>query len=144
MRKRRENGAVAPLLLLLLVLVAAGAWNFKRNLDAEAEEYRPFRGHTDQQVADLLEAYEGRHEANSERWEAAASRRTSARGRGYFGEQVDEFERVQQAARQTRAARDAVAETQTTLKLLQEEEGRRAQERQKLQMFFKRLLTLNL
>jgi hypothetical protein len=115
MRKRRENGAVAPLLLLLLVLVAAGAWNFKRNLDAEAEEYRPFRGHTDQQVADLLEAYEGRHEANSERWEAAASRRTSA-----------------------------VAETQTTLKLLQEEEGRRAQERQKLQMFFKRLLTLNL
>lgn len=143
--RRLEAGrGVVALLLLLAILAGAGAWNYRRNSQAEEEEgYRPFRGYTDEAIAQLIEAYEDDHERTSERFEAAASRRVNAEGKAYFGEQVQEFERVQRASKNTRALRDEIAESQTSLKLLREEASRRAREKQKLKVFFDRLLTIN-
>jgi hypothetical protein len=137
------GGSTMPLLLLLAILVGAGAWNYQRNAAVEEDVYRPFRGYTDEAIEQLIDAYEGQHERSSQRFEAAASRDVEVEGKAYFGEQVQEFERVQRISRNTRALRDELAESQTSLKLLKEESSKRARERQKLKLFFERLLTVN-
>ena len=132
------------MLLLLAILVGAGAWNYRRNAAVEEDDYRPFRGYTDEAVEQLIDAYEGQHERSSKRFEAAASRKVKVEGKPYFGEQVQEFERVQRISRNTRTLRDGLAESQTSLKLLKEESSKRARERQKLRLFFERLFTVDL
>jgi hypothetical protein len=140
-----ETGrSVVALLLLLAILAGAGAWNYRRNAAAEEEDaYRPFRGYTDEAIAQLIEAYEAEHERTSSRFEKAARRKVDVEGKAYFAEQVQEFERVQRTSQNTRALRDEIAESQTSLKLLREESSRRARERQKLKVFFERLLTIS-
>ena len=142
-RRLEAGGSVIPLLLLLAILVGAGAWNYRRNAALEEMDYRPFRGYTDEAIEQLIDAYEGQHEHSSKRFDAAASRNLKVEGKAHFGEQVQEFERVQRVSRNTRALRDDLAESQTSLKLLREEASKRAGERQKLRLFFKRLLTVN-
>jgi len=134
---------VVALLLLLGILIGVGTWNYRRNLVAEQAEYRPFRGHGDEAVAQLVAAYESQRERDSKRYQAAAGRTVTVRGKDYFGEQVQEFERIQEISANTRALRDELAEGQTTLKLLKEEQEKRAEERQKMKIFFRRLLTVN-
>jgi hypothetical protein len=142
--RRSEAGAgVVTLLLLLAILVGAGAWNYRRNAAVEEDDYRPFRGYTDEAIEQLIDAYEGQHEQRSERFEAAANRNVKVQGKAYFGEQVQEFERVQRISKNTRALRDEIAESQTSLKLLREESSKRARERRKLRLFFERLFTVN-
>jgi len=134
------GGSVVPLLLLLAVLAGAGAWNYGRNAALEEEVYRPFRSYSDEAIEQLVDAYEGQRERSSKRFESAAGRKVNVEGKAYFGEQVQEFERVQRISRSTRALRDGLAESQTSLKLLSEEASKRARERQKLRLFFERLL----
>jgi hypothetical protein len=142
--KRLEAGSSAILLLLVLaILVGAGAWNYRRNAAVEEEDYRPFRGYTDEAIEQLIDAYEDQHERSSKRFEAAASRKVNVEGKAYFGEQVQEFERVQGISKNRRALRDGIAESQTSLKLLRDEASKRARERQKLRLFFERLFTMN-
>ena len=141
-RRGEAGGSVITLLLLLAILVGAGAWNYRRNAAVEEEDYRPFRGYTDEAIEQLIDAYEGQHERSSKSFEAAASRKVNVEGKAYFGEQVQEFERVQGISRNTRALRDGIAESQTSLKLLREEASKRARERQKLRLFFERLFTM--
>ena len=142
--KRSEAGrSVIMPLLVLAILVGAGAWNYRRNAAVEEEDYRPFRGYTDEAIEQLIDAYEDQRERSSKRFEAAASRKVNVEGKAYFGEQVQEFERVQGISQNTRALRDGIAESQTSLKLLREESSKRARERQKLRLFFERLFTVN-
>ena len=143
-RRLEAGGSVITLLLLLAILVGAGAWNYRRNAAVEEDDYRPFRGHSDEAIEQLIDAYEGQHESGSQRFEAAASRKVNVEGKAYFGEQVQEFERVQRISKNTRALRDGLAESQTSLKLLREETSKRVRERQKLRLFFERLLTVDL
>jgi hypothetical protein len=142
-RRLEAGGSLVTLLLLLAILVGAGAWNYRRNAAVEEEDYRPFRGYTDEAIEQLVDAYEGQHERSSKRFEAAAGRKVNVEGKAYFGEQVQEFERVQRISRNTRALRDGLAESQTSLKLLTEESSKRARERQKLRLFFERLLSVD-
>jgi hypothetical protein len=136
------KGAVGPLLLLLLLFAGAGAWNYQRNLALEKAEDRPFRGHSDADLAALIEAYGAQHEKGMDRWQAASGRRVDAQGKDYFQDQVNEFERVSRAHQRTNALRDELAATQATLKLLREEKQRRAQESDALKLFLKRVLTI--
>jgi hypothetical protein len=142
-RRLEAGSSVTLLLFLLAILVGAGAWNYRRNAAVEDEAYRPYRGYTDEAVEQLIDAYEDQRERSSKRFEAAASRRVNVEGKAYFGEQVQEFERVQGISQNTRALRDGIAESQTSLKLLREESSKRARERQKLRLFFERLFTMN-
>jgi len=139
-----EAGAgVVALLLLLAIAAGAGAWNYRRNVAAEQNDYRPFRSYTDEAIEQLVQAYENDHERSEKSFESAARRNVKVEGKAYFGEQVQEFERVQRISKNTRALRDEMAESQTSLKLLREEAARRAKERHKLRLFFERLLTIN-
>ena len=142
-RRLEAGSSVVPLLILLAILVGAGAWNYQRNAALEDNAYRPFRGYTDEAIKQLIDAYEGEHERTSKRFEAAAGRQVEVEGKAYFGDQVREFERVQRISKNKRGLRDEIAESQTSLKLLKEESSRRARERQKLKLFFERLLTVN-
>jgi len=141
-RRHQAGGGVLAGLLLLAVLAAAGAWNYHKNLAAEQHEYRPYRGYTDADLALMLEAYETRHDKDSKRYEQASSNRFSAEGKAYFDEQVKEFERVQGSTAAKRGARLALAESQTSLKLLEAEQRQRRRERDRLKLFLKRLLTI--
>ena len=102
-RARRQAGnGVVGLLLLLAILVGVGFWNYQRNVQAEEEDtQRPFRSHSDAQIAELIEAYEGDKAHVAERYEKLASRRVEARDRQHLEDKVREFERVQHQTRQT-------------------------------------------
>jgi hypothetical protein len=141
--RRREAGSGVLALLLLLVLVGGlGAWNYRRNLEREAAEYRPFRGYTEEELGHLADAYETKKGTDSRRYERAAARRVEAHTKGYFDEQVREFERAQRVAGARKVAQDELAASQTTLKLIEKEQRRRAQERDKVKLFLKRVLTI--
>lgn len=143
MRGRAETGSALPLLLLLLLgLAGAGAWNYYQNLQVEAAEYRPFRGHTEADLAALLAAYQGQKADDARSFEAVAARRTTAADHAYFDEKVREFERVQKAGERKKALQVALAESNTTLKLLEEEQRRRAEESDRLRLHMRRLLTI--
>lgn len=143
MDARRESGAgILALLVLLAVAAAAGAWNYQQNLAAEQQVYRPFRGYSDADLAAYNTALEQQKSADSKHYEDITSRRAKAQRKAFFDQQVREFERVQQAGKAKQAARAQLAESTTTLKLIAEEQRLRAQERDRLKIFFKRLLTI--
>lgn len=143
MSQRRQAGnSVMVLLLILASAAVAGTWNYRQNVAAEDDAYRPFRGYTDEAIADLMAAYEGREDKDQARYDRAAARRVEARGKSYFDEQVAEFGRVQQAHAAKAQAGDALAESRTTRKLLEEEMHLRASESDRVKLFLKRLLTI--
>ena len=145
MQKRAEIGnSASTLLLLLLVLVGGAAFNYHRNLQAEQSSDRPYRGYSEQQLTDMLGAYEGRKDRQSERYEATTSRRAEAQGRAYFDDQVREFERVQQVHKAKAAARDQLAGTQVVVKQILAEQSLRASERDKLMLFLRRAFSVSL
>jgi hypothetical protein len=143
-RRHQAGNGVLTLLVLLALLAGAGAWNYQRNVAAERAEYRPYRGYTDEAIEQLASAYETKQTGDSKRYEAVAARRATAAGKAYFDEQVREFERVQRTGEAKKALQGELAESQTTLKLIAAEKRKRAEERNRVQLFFKRLLTVEL
>lgn len=140
--RRKAGNSVVSLLLLLAVAAGAGAWNYRKNVEAEEDVYRPFAGYTDEALADLAEAYETRQKGDEKRFDRATSRRVSADGKAYFDQQVAEFERVQKAHAGKAEIQGRMAESKTTLKLLKEEQRLRASEADRMAVFLKRLLTI--
>jgi len=138
MAKRSERGSASALVLLLLLLVGAVAWNFHRNLEAESREFRPYRGYAEADLDAMIGAYEQAAEKAGARYGRAADRRVEVRGAGDVMGNVKEFERVQGAGRTTRAAREDFAAAKKSLELLREERSRRAGERSKLRVFLRR------
>ena len=143
MMARRRAGVGGVTLLMLLVLAAgAGAWNYQQNLAAEQAVHRPFRGYTDVDLDTLSGALEARTKTQAEHYQVAASRRAAAGTKSYFDEQVAEFERVQRAGAVKRQAQRDLAGSRVTLKLLDEERLYRVRERERVKLFFERLLTI--
>lgn len=143
MSQRRQAGnGIWTVLFLLAVLCGVGFWNFQRNLTAEDQVYRPFRTHTDEQIAQLRDAYGAQKDQDAARYESASGQRASARTQSHFDQQVREFQRVQQVGQVKKDLRARVADSTATLKLLDEEQRLRASEANRVKLFFKRLLTI--
>ena len=138
MSKRSERGSASALVLVLLLLVGTVAWNFHRNLAAESREFRPYRSYAEADVEALIAAYEQAAEKAGSRYDRVVDRRTEAKGTGYVMGNVKEFERVQNAGRATRAAREQYADARASLEALRAEHSRRASERSKLRVFLRR------
>ncbi len=144
MRERAQAGnGVAGLFLILLLVVGVGAFNYHQNLQAEAEEDRPYRGYSDEELEALLGAYQGRKDAQSARYEASAGRRVNAQGKAYFDEQVQEFERVQDVHRRAAVRRNELAGTNVVVKQIRKEMKKREAESDKFALFMKRAFTFN-
>ena len=128
--------------MLLLLALAAGVWNYQRNLAAERAAYRPFRGYAEADLEALAEALDVRRQDQTERYEVAATRRVTAGTKSYFDEQVAEFERVQRTGTTKRQAQLELAGSRVTSELLEDERVYRAQERDRVKVFLERLLSI--
>ena len=137
------SNPVAQLLLLLAIVGGAGGWNYHQNLEAEKRVYRPYRGYSEADLQTLEDAYSGHTALTNKRYQKTVSKRADARSMPLLGEQVREFERVQGIARQKRDARDRLADSQATLQLIEQETRKRAQEKDALKLFFRRVVSID-
>lgn len=123
---RRSLGNALPSLLMLLALIGGvGAWNYHKNVALDEQEYRPFRGHSDEALHQLIDAYENERDEDKKAYLEISGRRASAKTKPMLDEQVAEFERIQRHGLRTRELRNAVAGHQATLKELKKEASRR-------------------
>jgi hypothetical protein len=141
MSKRSERGSASALVLLLLLLIGGVGWNFHRNLEAERREFRPYRGYAEADLDALIEAYEQASEKAGSRYHRVVDRRSEPKAKDHVMANVAEFERVQNAGRATRDAREQYADARASLEVLRKERSHRATERSKLRVFLRRAFT---
>jgi hypothetical protein len=131
-----ESGSgrnVVALLVLLGVLVGAGAWNYQRNLQLEDAEPRPYQGYSTADLEALQAAYQKEVDAHSARYRNASSRKIRVREGGMLRDQVNEFERVQRISVGTRQIADQYAKNQVQLDAVNAEIAWRAEAGEGLQ-----------
>lgn len=138
---RDAGGAVVPLLLVLLLLGGAGAWNYRRNLEAENAEPRPYRGLREPDLAALGEAMEAEIQVYVDRYQQATGRKVQVRSPQLLDEQIREFERVQSISETTRQIGRELSEREGSLRRVRQEQRRREQERDRVALFLRRLLS---
>jgi len=112
---------VLGVLVLLLVLGGAGAWNYQRNLAAEEALPRPWKEYATEDLRALKEAYAQEIDQYSKEWDAARRQRVQARDRGLVGDAAREFERVQGQAERVRELGRELAEREAALEEIEEE-----------------------
>jgi hypothetical protein len=136
------RGALIPLLVLLLLLVGGGAWNYHRNLERESREDRPLRGYAEADLEKLLAAYEQEQERAARRAGATSRAKPKQASGGLVGENVRDFERVQRASQRVRDANGDLAETELMVARIQQELQRRDQERDPMALLIRRVTTI--
>ena len=110
MGKRNQAGrATGSLVLLLLILVVAGGWNYHRNLQIEkaTEGLRPYQGYSVDDLESLREAYAG--ELLGVRADYDSAKRNRARPVGDKGSIAGNVEQFRQTTRASTAIRTAAA-----------------------------------
>ena len=137
------RGALVPLLVLLLLLVGGGAWNYHRNLARESQEDRPMRGYAEADLEKLLAAYKAEQERVARRAGATPRARQTAASGPLVGENVREFERVQRQSRRVRDAHGDLAETELMVARIEQELARRDQERDPMAVLIRRVTTVD-
>jgi hypothetical protein len=138
-----KGGAAFLLLVLLVALGVAGAYNYSRNTAAEQEETpRPYSGYSDAELAALIEAYEHEVEDLESRYEVAKSRDFETSSGGLIDERIGEFERAQQWGDSTRSIGADVAEQEAVLRELRKEQMLRGASADSLELHLRRLLTI--
>jgi hypothetical protein len=141
----RGNGSsTGKLLLVLAVLVAAGGYNYHRNLEAEAAEEgpRPYQGYSEEDIRSLLDAYRSEAEALEKRYHAARGQRVGGSEGGMLDENIRAFESARQRAGAVRELGAQVSMRQAAIVDLEEELARREAARDVLALHLKRLLTI--
>jgi hypothetical protein len=122
-------GGVSPglVLVIVLALAAAGAWNYRRNLALEEAEraQRPLSGYATADLEALAQAYRAEVKQLSGRYEAARGARVGTAERGFFGDQIDEYEHVRRKSGQRREVGAALGETEAALRDVEDELRRR-------------------
>jgi len=115
--RERERGragfALGSLLLLMLLLVGLGGWNYHRNWQREqvVEEPRPYESYAVEDLRALRTAYSTELEVLQARFEEARRRRVRPTGdRGSIGENLAQFDETSRISTSIRdAAADVVA-----------------------------------
>jgi uncharacterized protein HemX len=140
--RRSGGGALVPVLLLLVLLMGVGAWNYHRNWSQEKaeEKPRPYKSYSDGDLVRMEEGYRMELAEFNKRFGSQRSRRIAVQNRGLISDQIDEFERVQRAARHTRQLGGEAAGLQSQLDSISEERRLRAERTSGLQLHLKRLL----
>jgi hypothetical protein len=106
------------LLVIVLLLLAAGGWNYRRNLAAEEAEraQRPLAGYDTADLESLADAYRAEVAQLSNRYDAARGQRVGTADHGFFGEQIDEYERVRRQSGRRREAGADLGQTEAALR----------------------------
>jgi hypothetical protein len=139
----RDVGVATLILVLLVILGAAGEFNYQRNKAAEQREAaRTYMGYSDSEIAALIEAYEQEVEALVSRYRAAKNRRFETRSGGLIDEQIGEFERAQKAGTSTRSIAAEVARKENILRDLRREQSLRGSGADSLEIHLRRLVAI--
>jgi hypothetical protein len=108
--RHRAGNATTSLVVLLLVLVVTGGWNYHRNWQAEkaTESSRPYRSYAVADLASLRDAYASELAGIKAKFDSARRRR--ARPAGDVGSIAGNVEQFQKATRASSAIRRAAAD----------------------------------
>ena len=141
--EKRGFGVAIPILVLLVILGAAGEYNYKRNEAAEEREApRNYIGYSDSEIASLIEAYEQEVEALESHHRTARDRRVETRSGGLLDEQIGEFERAQNAGASTRSIGADAARKEQVLRELRKEQSLRGSGADSLKVHLRRLVAI--
>ncbi|MFO0687521.1 MAG: hypothetical protein U0900_02325 [Myxococcota bacterium] len=143
-RRRIEGGTTSSLLLVLVLLVGVGAWNYHRNFQQEraSERGRPYASYSVREVQLLREAAGSELAAAKARFEKARRGRAgSARDRGSLGDNARQFARTTRASEAIRAAAADVAEHESLAAALDQELAARSELGAGMDRHLKRLTT---
>lgn len=129
MERGRAGNTLISLLVLIGVVFGVGYFNYQRNraIDEAAAKQRPYGGLSDQELTDLIRAYQEQVEADRAAYQSASSRRTEVQDQNFMDQKLREFDRVQDLRRDAREKLDIAATNQTALKELQAERAQRSQ-----------------
>ncbi|MCP3984727.1 MAG: hypothetical protein GY723_10085 [bacterium] len=121
---KKNTGNALPFLLLAVLLLAGGGFNYRRNLQAEPP--RPYHSYGDAELAQLIEAYEG---DVSERGSSMAPATTGKHGSGgpLLQDKVDAFEAAQRRGNAHRGEMSELAGQEGILRELLEEKLKRSE-----------------
>jgi len=137
----RRAGSALPLLLVLLLLVGGGAWNYSRNLQVEAQEPRPYAGYSDRDLSALIDAY--RHEVDRLEDRSAPRPGAAARAAGpLLGERLAAYEHVRRAGARRRKMETQLAGQEGILRRLEREQQIRRERGRGWRLHLHRLVTI--
>jgi hypothetical protein len=143
---RHQSGrATGSVLLLLVMLSGAGAWNYHRNLqlEAETEGSRPFESYSSDDLATLRDAYQSELSGVRAKFADAKSQRVRPKANvGSISGNVDQFAQTTQTSKRIRKAASNVAEREGKITELERELDVRSRLGQGLMRHVKRLTTI--
>ncbi|MBW2542740.1 MAG: hypothetical protein JRF15_11670 [Deltaproteobacteria bacterium] len=138
----KSDPRVAQTVILLLILGVAGGWNYHRNATIENAVPRPYRGYSDQELQQMISAYQGEVEIQMARYRKAGdANKVVVQGGGLLEERIDEFERAQRASRERRDRAYKVTDNQILVDQLAKEQMIRERDRPVYKMIFRRVTT---
>jgi hypothetical protein len=133
---------VGQTVILLVILCAAGGWNYHRNTLIEDAAPRPYRGYSDEELNQLISAYQDEVDIQMARYrKSAAAKQVTVQDGGLLEDQIDEFERVQRLSEQRRQRAYQVTDNQILAEQLAAEQLTRERDRPIYKMIFRRVTT---
>jgi hypothetical protein len=143
---RRQRGqATGSLILLLVLLLGFGGWNYYRNwqIEREQEGPRPYASYSTTDLESLRAAYTTELETMKQKLGAAKNQRGRvSRQQGTIADHVDQFSRTTRTSSAIRNAAGDLAERQARVQTLDEELAYRASLAEGMMLHLKRLTTL--
>ncbi len=131
---------VGQIMILLVILCAAGGWNYHRNAVIDAAVPRPYRGYSDEELNQLASAYQVEVKAQMERdRKSMASKNVAVRDAGLLEERIGEFERVQHLSKKRKESAYQVTENQILVEQLAQEQVAREKNRPIYKMILRRV-----
>jgi hypothetical protein len=137
-----SNARVGQALILLVILCAAGGWNYHRNARIEDAQLRPYRGYSDEELHQLMSAYQDQVDIQMARYrKSAGANPVEIQGGGLLEERIDDFERAQRASQKRKERAYQVTDNQILVEQLAKEQLARDRDRPIYKMIFRRVTT---
>ena len=134
-----SDARVGQTLILLVILCAAGGWNYHRNAVIEDSVPRPYRTYSDEELDQLVSAYRDEVEVQMARYRnSTASANVAVRDEGLLEDRIGEFERVQHLSKKRKDSAYKVTENQILVEQLAQEQVTREQNRPIYKMILRR------
>jgi hypothetical protein len=128
--------------ILLVILCAAGGWNYHRNTLIDDAVPRPYRGYSDEELNQLVSAYQDEVEVQMARYRKSTdAKQVTVQDGGLLEERIDEFERVQRLGKQRKERAYQVTDNQILVEQLAAEQLTRDRNRPIYKMIFRRVTT---
>jgi predicted negative regulator of RcsB-dependent stress response len=141
-----KAGSGGLALILLLVLIGLGGWNYHRNYQLELAErsQETFSGYDTESLEQLAEAYRLEAAALESQYQKLRGARSSVRETTGVAAGVREFERVQRASSQLRDVTTELATREARAKQIEQELARRESAASGLALHMQRLTGVKL